>query len=169
MVPYIPKTTCPEGIATLNYEGRSINIRATQVIIDITGAQRDSRYYGPDADQFDPIRWDASNQDSFLAKNKGRNGLMGVGLEYPTIHKPERGAFIGFSDGARGCLGRKFGQVEFVSIVSVILRDYRVELDVLDGETKDMAVARAWEAIERSRATIALRVREKIPLVLYRR
>ena len=169
MAPHIPKSSHPNGTSKIVYEDRIINLRHMYVVIDSTASQRDSQYYGPDAEHFDPTRWDASNDDSFLAKNKGKKGLMAVGLDYPTIHKPERGAFQAFSDGPRGCVGRKFGQVEFVAVISAILRDFRIELAVKDGSTWDQAANSAWNSLDRSNSSLALGVSEDIPMVLFRR
>ncbi|KAF8540072.1 putative cytochrome P450, partial [Trichophaea hybrida] len=168
VVPYIPKSTGESG-TTLTYGGRTVHLRPMYIAVSATSVQRSPAYYGPSADVFDPTRWDATNTNSFLSKNKGQQGLMAAGLEYPTIHKPERGAFFPFSDRARGCLGRKFAQVTFVAVIAVVFRDLKVRIKELEGETREMTENRAWRAIEESYATLSLRVTESLPLVFEKR
>jgi len=47
-----------------------------------------------------------------------------------TLFRPPRGAYIPFSEGARGCLGRRFAQIEVLAVLAVIFREYSVELAV---------------------------------------
>jgi cytochrome P450 len=139
-----------------------INICATSV-------QLSQRYYGSNAADFDPSRWDASNASSFLAKNKGMQGLQAPGLESPAVHRPERGSYVAFSDGPRACLGRKFGQVVFVAVIATVLREFEVDFVVRESETRKMAEERVRGALKRSFATVTLGVSEEVRLVLRRR
>ncbi|RCI08228.1 hypothetical protein L249_6325 [Ophiocordyceps polyrhachis-furcata BCC 54312] len=50
----------------------------------------------------------------------------------PQLFRPERGAYIPFSDGARSCLGRRIAQVEVMAALAVLFREYSLELDVGD-------------------------------------
>lgn len=168
IVPYIPKCTGESG-TTLAFDGCTVHLQPMTVVVDATSVQRSPHYYGPTADVFDPTRWDATNTSSFLAKNKGRQGLMAAGLEYPTIHRPERGAFFPFSDRARACLGRKFAQVTFVAAIAVVFRDFRVRIRESEGETREMAERRAWRTVEDSYAMLSLRVTERLPVVFEKR
>ncbi|KAG8878773.1 hypothetical protein FRB97_002314 [Tulasnella sp. 331] len=57
----------------------------------------------------------------------------------PYSFKPERfldpnwpkEAFISFSTGSRGCMGRRFAEVEAIAIITLIIRRYKVSVDPL--------------------------------------
>jgi cytochrome P450 len=140
-----------------------------QINVCATSVQLSPRYYGPNAADFDPTRWDASNASSFLAKNKGVKGLQAAGLEFPTVHRPERGSYVAFSDGPRACLGRKFAQVVFVAVIATVLREFTVDFVVKEGETRKMAEEKVRGVLGRSFATVTLGVGEEVKLVLRRR
>jgi cytochrome P450 len=57
------------------------------------------------------------------------------------LFRPESGAYIPFSFGARACLGRRIAQVEVIAALAVLLREYSVELAV-DEWASDEEVAR---------------------------
>jgi cytochrome P450 len=164
IVPYIPKSTGPLG-ATLG----GIDIPSSIVIVDPTALHRMPEYWGPSADTFDPSRWDVNNEKSYLAPNKGQQGLQAYGLEYPTIHKPRRGAYCPFSDGPRGCIGRKFAQVTFVAAVAIVLKGFKIRVAREDGEDQEAANKRARRALDNSYATVSLRVGGSVKLCFDKR
>ncbi|RLM01705.1 hypothetical protein CFD26_109033 [Aspergillus turcosus] len=139
----VPKSTS-ETPSPLNYQGKQVTLNLNTSCLLI---------------------WDARNQNSFLAKNASTPGPAAPGLEYPTIHKPVRGAFIPFSDGFRVFLGKKFAQVEFVAALSVLFRDYKVELadDSPEGR-KD-----AEKVLRESISVLTLSMREDVALRFLRR
>lgn len=164
----VPKQTSYSPVE-LEYEGKSHHIPPlTSMNIGAGGLHYHTEYWGPNATSFDPTRWDASNKDSYLARNDGASGLSGPGLEYSTIHRPVRGAFIGFSDGLRSCVGKKFAQVEFVAILAVLLRDYEVFLAQRSGESMEHTRERALEIFEESRTVLTLSMWEDVPLKFQR-
>lgn len=72
-----------------------------------------------DPKKIDPLRWTCNSNDSReLATSRLREDSV----------KSNPGRFLAFSDGARGCLGRKFAEVEVVAFLATILRDKTVEL-----------------------------------------
>lgn len=100
------------------------------------------------------------------------------------LYRPPRGAFIPFSDGARSCLGRRIAQVELLASLSVIFRQYSVELAV-DSDDEEVASmgkaekaglyrkaqdsARATLAQASSRLTLKLHGGMSVPVRLVRR
>ena len=73
-------------------------------------ADHDPRYY-PEPERFKPLRWD----DDSISSD----------------------AFLGFSHGTRACIGRRFALVEMICFLVMLLRDWRVGVDLADGETPD--------------------------------
>ena len=128
-----------------------------------------SEYWGHNATEFDPSRWDKRNTQSFLAKNGDQDGLTAPGLEYSTIHKPVRGAYFPFSDGNRACLGKKFAQTEFVVALVVIFREYQVKLARSQNETEEAALQRATKVLRESSSLITLAMRDAVPLQFIQR
>jgi cytochrome P450 len=118
---------------------------------------------------FNPSRWDKRNAESYLARNDDVEGLSGPGLESSEIHKPERGAYIPFSDGMRGCIGRKFAQVEFIATLAVLFREYRVTPTSLHGESNDDSTRRVEKALRESSVSLTLAIMDRVPLIFHRR
>ncbi|GFF42675.1 cytochrome P450 3A9 [Aspergillus udagawae] len=161
----VPKST-PETPSPLNYQGKQYLLPPrVNVNLNTNCLHYSEEYWGPEAATFYPQRWDARNQNSFLAKNASTPGLAAPGLEYPTIHKPVRGAFIPFSDGFRACLGKKFAQVEFIAALSVLFRDYKVEL----ADDSPEARKDAERVLRESTSVLTLSMREDVPLRFQRR
>lgn len=90
---------------------------------------------------------------------------MAAGLEFPTIHRPVRGAYVPFSDGVRACLGKKFAQVEFVAALAVMVKQYRIELA---GDSEEFR-QKAERALEGGLYVLTLGMEEDVPLRLCRR
>jgi len=49
------------------------------------------------------------------------------------MFKPYNGSYIPFSIGTRGCVGKKFSQVEFTAIMLGLFREMSVEFDSCGG------------------------------------
>ncbi|PYH43632.1 cytochrome P450 [Aspergillus saccharolyticus JOP 1030-1] len=167
---YPPVTTVPkwtgDSARTIHYHDRDYILEPrVNINLNAGSLHYSEKYWGRDADQFHPQRWDLRNEDSFLAQNASLPGLSAPGLEYPTIHKPVRGAYIAFSDGMRACLGKKFSQVEFVIALAVIFKDYRVELA---HNTKE-GVKEAERSLRECTSILTLALRQNIPLRFHKR
>jgi cytochrome P450 len=161
----VPKSTGFSS-ANINYNGKVYTVPPeTNVDLMVSAMGYRQEYWGPDAHDFAPERWDARNKASFLAQNDNVEGLAAPGLEYPTVHKPVRGAFIPFSDGHRACLGKKFAQVEYVAIMALILREFEISLaKVSPDESDESAVKRARKALDESSMVLSLAMAGDVPL-----
>lgn len=166
----IPKWTANSG-ANITYENQSYRLPPeTYVNLNVTGLHYAEEYWGSDAAMFNPWRWDRRNRDSALAENDGIEGLLAPGLEHGTIHRPARGSFIAFSDGVRACLGKKFAQVEFVVVIAVLFRDYRIGLAPRNArETAEGTRKRAMQALQCNSAFLTLGMRDVVPLSFEKR
>jgi len=168
-VPSIPKLTASSG-ADITYNDE-IHHLPPDVRVNLNGnaLHYSEKYWGPDANVFNPSRWDKRNVESYLARNDGIQGLSGPGLESQEIHKPERGAYVPFSDGMRGCIGRKFAQVEFIATLAVLFRRYQVTPTKLQGESTDDARKRVEKTLHESSVLLTLAITEKVSLSFHRR
>jgi cytochrome P450 len=117
------------------------------IVLSSTSVSLSPTHYGTDAHRFLPQRWDARDNSAFLARNKGKAGMMAAGLEHKTVHKPQRGAWLGFSDGERMCIGRKFAQVVFVAVVAVVVREFEVFVEPGEEEEVRKGMERGWAMI----------------------
>ncbi|KAJ3303514.1 hypothetical protein HDU76_005340 [Blyttiomyces sp. JEL0837] len=70
--------------------------------------------WGSDANEFRPDRW-LIDDDNDSSPQEHRAG--GIPSRY-------KNAFVPFSEGPRGCLGKTFAQVEFVAILSMLALKY---------------------------------------------
>ena len=167
---YPPVTSIPKW--TGNTPSRLVHGDRTYVLppkvsvtLDANALHYSEEYWGKDVREFHPQRWDARNAESFLAQNADLPGLSVSGLEYRSVHKPVRGAYIPFSDGFRACLGKKFAQVEFVVAMAVLFGRYRVELE--DNTSKGRMDAE--RVLRESLSVVTLAMQESVPLRFVRR
>ncbi|XP_026729859.1 cytochrome P450 4C1-like [Trichoplusia ni] len=81
------------------------------IVCSIWGVHRDPKYWGPDADKFDP--------DRFLPER--------FNLAYPCSYMP-------FSNGPRNCVGYQYALMSVKTALSTLLRRYRI-VDELEGNS----------------------------------
>jgi cytochrome P450 len=169
-VVYIPKWT-GHSSAEIDYDGKTIALPPeTKINLGSYAMHYKHEYWGPDVREFVPERWDAKNEDSYLAQNKNMEGLTVAGLEYDTVHKPVRGAYLPFSDGHRSCIGKKFAQTEFVAVITLLFSEFEVSLAKTSPDESDESVRkRAWKALEDSCMELSLSMRVDVPLTFHRR
>ncbi|CAJ2511938.1 Uu.00g075630.m01.CDS01 [Anthostomella pinea] len=101
--------------------------------------QTDPRYWGPDSLDWKPSRWIVPGEP---------------GDEHLDLHT--HGAFIGWSEGARDCPGRKFSQVEFVAMMAVLFAEQRVDPATAEGESIGAARERVLDLIRTDSGPVLL-------------
>ena len=79
-------------ISQISYKDKKIQGKypvpeGTAIAFDMVNTPRNEKYWGPNADEFDPLRFLDPNSDS------------------PKFKSPDRGTWIAFGDGPRACLG----------------------------------------------------------------
>jgi len=76
-------------------------------------------------------------------------------------------AFMTFSAGARGCLGRRFAEIEAVLVLTLVIRRYRVSMDPFTENAGESKLDRRYRLL-RAKARISLTPQD-VPLVFERR
>ncbi|KAH7911852.1 cytochrome P450 [Hygrophoropsis aurantiaca] len=84
--------------------------KGTHVIVDMIGVQYNLKYF-TEPDEFRPSRWYAKSDSD----GQGKEDLT------------ESDGVTAFGVGPRACLGRKFSTTEAVCLLSLLLRDWRIE------------------------------------------
>ena len=125
-------------------DGKEITIPPlTYVIPNINAVHTYPRYWGSDPLTWNPKRWmlpEGSSSDANGTRNTG-------GSKNETLLTPPKGSFVPWSDGARGCPGKKFGQVEFVAAMCFLFREHKVAPVLEGGESMEAARQRTLEGV----------------------
>jgi cytochrome P450 len=122
------------------------------VNINQTAVHTLPKYWGDDSLQWLPDRW-----ISLLPTTPDSTIFDSEILRDPPGGK---GTFIPFADGARGCVGKKFSQVEFVAVLATLFREYRVRPKVLEGESMEEARKRIMEYVNDVEPNITLQLKK---------
>jgi cytochrome P450 len=109
----------------------------TQSYINSTALHFDPLTWGTDVLTFNPTRWLDSSTDQLLPP-------------------PQKGTFLPWSFGPRICPGMKMAQVEFIGVLSTLLRRCRVEVVARRGEDVDTARRRLMDTMQDSRSVLTL-------------
>ncbi|RWA14480.1 hypothetical protein EKO27_g558 [Xylaria grammica] len=156
-----------EKTQTLNVGDKTLVLPPnTMMCLAYSSLQSDPRWWGPDSLTWRPSRF---------IKPAGDESALGGGKESAKEEEflqPKRGTFVGWSEGARDCPGRKFSQVEFVATIASLFRDWRVDPVVFEGETIEAARERVLDLIKTDSAMVLLTQMlhpERAPLVWSRR
>ncbi|KAI0396623.1 cytochrome P450 [Xylariaceae sp. FL0594] len=112
----------------------------TMVIPSYASVHTDPKYWGTDSLTWRPSRWITTTE------YHGKEHVL----------NPRRGTFLGWSEGARDCPGRKFSQVEFVATMATLLRDWVVDPIPKQGEGLNNARRRILHQIETDSAPVLL-------------
>lgn len=110
------------------------------VNINQTAVHTLPKYWGNNSLQWLPDRWIAPSPST-------SNSTTTFDSEVLKDPPGGKGTFIPFADGARGCVGKRFSQVEFVAVLATLFREYKVRPKVLDGESIEEARKRVWEYV----------------------
>lgn len=139
-------TIGPDG-QNLVVDGKTVRIPPnTFVIPNIIAASTLPRFWGPDHMAWSPDRWIVTSPDT------------GDALADPPMGKD---TYFPFAAGARGCIGKKFAIVEYVAIVSTLLRGYDIEVVPRTGESVAQAQQRCAEAVvEGNEQVLVVQMRE---------
>ncbi|KAK4206941.1 cytochrome P450 [Rhypophila decipiens] len=131
----------------------------TMVIPAYSAVQTNPKYWGAEALRWRPERWirprtSSGGTSKDKVENLGKVEDLDLDEDFLT---PRPGTFLGWSEGARDCPGRKFSQVEFVATMAVLFRHWRVEPMLLEGEVDaDAARERVLRQIESDSAPVLL-------------
>lgn len=149
----VPKTVTEDSDQPITVNGRThVLPRNMYVVLNAAAVHRNPKYWphGPprdpqnpihprsnldnDLEEFKPERWilDASaaptaDRDEATAESED----LGINTNpdtASTLFRPQKGAYIPFSEGFRSCLGRRFAQVEILATLAVIFQQHSVEL-----------------------------------------
>ncbi|KAK2604209.1 hypothetical protein N8I77_007157 [Diaporthe amygdali] len=151
----------------LRVDGRTIFIPGgSEVHMSNLAVHLLPEYWGADSEEFRPTRWILStpkpSESAVSADAVEETHKSGSMLDLEEVAPPPvaKESFFPWSLGARNCPGKKFAQVEFVAVVSYVLRLYRLEAIKLEGETPEITRSRIWEWTRESKAEITINFRE---------
>lgn len=82
---------------------------------------------------------------------------------------PPKGAYIPFASGFRGCLGRKFAQVEFCTLICLLLKDHSIELVQEGDESWEGARGKAMRSLDDRMTGLAMRMNGKVKVRFVKR
>ncbi|KAF2641484.1 cytochrome P450 [Massarina eburnea CBS 473.64] len=142
----------------------------TMVVVNTTAAHTDPEHWPKPRPNAYQSTHRASPIDSFNPGFwvSGHNNVASG--ENPRFLRPRSGTYVPFSDGGRGCLGKKFALVELCSIVTRVLAEYSVELVAESKEewhkARDCAAKVLVEEIE---FQMSLRLTGKVPIRFVKR
>ena len=84
-----------------------------------------------DLEEFRPERWLDGPHSSYSNTTEPNSQSDLNSKDQPAnFFRPQKGAFIPFSEGPRSCIGRRFAQTEILTVLAVIFSQYSVELAV---------------------------------------
>jgi cytochrome P450 len=130
----------------------------TAVQFSCTALHRKPKYWGREADEFVPDRWNG--------RNDNEDGEDAAKRRFPTVRSPPvKGAFLPWGECVRACLGRKFSEVERAAIIAVLFRDYEVEVERFKGVSREAAMERGWRSVDSATMRMAFTLTERVGLV----
>ena len=101
--------------------------------VNAVGLHLHPKHWGNMPTQWDPKRW-----------------IVGSGYEKESLMKPVEGSYLPWSEGPRGCPGRKFSQVEFVAVIATLFQHHTVKVAHHGSEKPEAARSRLARTIDES-------------------
>lgn len=104
--------------------------KGAEVVLDFISVGYDEETF-PNSDAFNPFRWTRNSSrpnpswDEEAQKRASKNEAP---IPSTSVSASTLEGFIGFSFGPRTCLGHKFAKVEAVAFLTLLLREWRVEV-----------------------------------------
>ncbi|SLM38548.1 hypothetical protein LPUS_08801 [Lasallia pustulata] len=153
----IPKYT-NDRAQSLNINGEvHIIPPKTLVFLNSFAMHKMPRYWGSDSLVWRPSRWILPSCPGTVSN--GASLSSGIIFDKETLLEPKKGTFMPWSDGPRVCPGKKFAQVEFVAVLSTLLRNHRVRPVARDGEKEEDAQQRILDVVADSGIHFTLQMR----------
>ncbi|KAI1414860.1 cytochrome P450 [Hypoxylon sp. FL1857] len=150
----------------------------TLIVPSYLYVQKHAQYWGPDTLKWKPGRWIGNSSARYtsqspIAKSCDEeaelNQVIGDGDEETLLSPPSRGNFLGWSEGARDCPGKRFSHVEWAATIAALFRDWKVQPRLQEHETLAEAHARIMDFIEKQTdyggLLLQLMHPERLPLV----
>lgn len=153
---------------TLVIEGRQVLLPAnTMVNVCMNALHLNPKYWGSNPLEYRPQNWDKRCESRWPIPTPDMIETSSDGNTHSgSIRTPLEGSYMPFGMGPRSCLGKRFAQVEFTAVLTRILRSYRVELALRNGETWVHARAKAMEVLEGSLSNPTLKPQTSVSLKL---
>ncbi|OAP61380.1 hypothetical protein AYL99_03583 [Fonsecaea erecta] len=132
---------------SLRIKGQEIMVPVeTYVSINLYAVHSDPRWWGDDSLTWNPRRWVIADPAT------GKESIA---------HPPSGTVFVPWSVGPRVCPGKKFSQVEFVAVISTLLREYRLKPLIIEGKTttEEQASSALLEVLDDSMNVITPKMR----------
>ena len=151
VLPFLPKAVSKNTPQSISIGGRNHMIPAnTLILINTSATHRHPKFWSQPSHSlpsssitnpvasFNPQQWLSSRDPKSEESNQSNSFLH-----------PHPGTFVPFSDGTRGCLGRKFALIELYALIARIFSEYSVELVVeglVPGANK-VTKKKEWEKV----------------------
>ena len=145
---------------------RTLNIPAnTYVYLNAIAVQTDPRWWGADSLQWRPSRW--------IITENGLPGVIGAKehknsdgvFNRETLFHPADGTYLPWSEGGRGCPGKRYSEGVFVAVLARLMQGHRITGIPASGEEDSVSMkARLLSAMEDSTTGISIQMRSDVPV-----
>ncbi|THV54440.1 hypothetical protein BGAL_0026g00110 [Botrytis galanthina] len=142
----------------LTLNGETVTIPAnSRVIPNINAMHSHPKYWGEDGLEWKPSRWILTEGSSYGENSKSK---LKSRPDEEHLFSPQKGTYVPWSEGARACPGKKFGQVEFVATMVSLFRKHRIEVVPEKGESVEEARRRAEKSVWDSEIVLLLQMKK---------